>query len=556
MANPQAQEFYNQAQQSLQSGDEIRAYNLLVEALEADHDFLDAWVQLAGLADEENKPEILARIQELAPEHPLVTELTEDVSLNDLLSSDFQTRVIGEEPQAAEADLATSLFVPDDDDATTKKNGGLPSLPQPLQNVIEPLRDALRQPANAELVPGIRHREARLYALGLGIFTLFICAFTFVVIGGSRGRAARANQEATEAVLARTRVLVAGQTQAALEITEEVLAVTASAVVTMTPPTRTPVFDLPTTLPPTATATESGAQRVAPLPPPDLIGTIIGWGGNNPSSRDFLLLRNYDLAQGTPTRLGTDFVEAVTVDREKSRYVYRSLRSDGSALLASAAADNPTESTILSLIWASQNVRNERDPSLSADGRFLTFIADAPGGRPAVFRYEFANQQLIQLTHDGFEYAGTTISPDGLTVVTVRDDGAGADLYMVDVSNPQAGSFPLMPLTSDGAAVVESSPSFAADGVQVVYSAAQASDPDNHDIYLLSTSHADSGQMALATAADEIHPVLDPQGRYVAYAANPTGSYDVFIYDILTSSTFQLTFDERNPNFPGGWTSQ
>jgi Tol biopolymer transport system component len=182
----------------------------------------------------------------------------------------------------------------------------------------------------------------------------------------------------------------------------------------------------------------------------------------------------------------------------------------------------------------------------------LAFVAVAESRTKEVFLWRFLDEQLIQLTRDGSQYTGVAVSPDGRQIVAVKEDPAGTDLVLLDNLDRVSSDEPVpqILLTNDRNGIVESSPIFASDGQRIVYSGGVT--PDNNDIYTMSLDNFAVASV-IATQADEIYPHFGPDNRYIVYSANPTGVYNLFIFDPISQATFQLTEETRAPLYVAGW---
>ncbi len=66
------------------------------------------------------------------------------------------------------------------------------------------------------------------------------------------------------------------------------------------------------------------------------------------------------------------------------------------------------------------------------------------------------------------------------------------------------------------------------DGRTVLFAAALTAD-DDLDLYLLRLDDEPTSAPLLATEADEIHPALSPDDRWLAYASDLTGRHEVYV---------------------------
>lgn len=525
MSRKKSKELMEQGREALRAGAREQAADLLKQAVEEYEENIDAWELLVqALTDNAERNIALTTILQLDPDNRFAREqMLGGGGMDNVGESSVDFDVV-EQQQAADK---------------AKQDKRAPRAP------------------GGDLMPGVSRREATIVGGGLVALTLLMCVVVFsfqnstnAARDANRRSLTRVAQEGTaviETVNARETSVAQTATQAAVDFAETVAA-------SFTPPSptpRTPTF-FPT-FTPSPTATEV-TFRVEPPPPADVTGSIYGWGGRNPSSDLYLNLRRYDLrAGGDFERISSSSVRFVAGDAQGTRLVFQSLLPRGGWTLTELELAIGVEES-LSSFWTREGIQDSRQPKLSSDGRLLVFSAtDMDSGRSHIYLVNLAtfdpiNLEVLQLTSDEAEYSTPAVSPDGNTVVAVRTANGAADLVLIDASNPE---FPQTPLTVNGVALTESHPAFSADGGQVIFEAYRQ-DADNHDIYLIPTI-AQGGEIAIVTTPDdERYPLYDPQGRFIAFSRQALASYDIFIFELATNSTYQLSDDEFDV-FAGAW---
>ncbi len=161
---------------------------------------------------------------------------------------------------------------------------------------------------------------------------------------------------------------------------------------------------------------------------------------------------------------------------------------------------------------------------------------------------------MRQLTDDDDEYTYPSLSPDGNKVAAVRHVTNTAN-PTVDIVSIDVNSGGKVPITNDGQSYTESTPRWSQDGSQIIFSAIPSNDPGNSDIYSKSSNGGGSSLPVYRSAANDIYPVLSPDGRYLAFASNPDGAYDIFILDQNDGTVSQLTSSDAD-EYPGDWWQQ
>ncbi len=499
MSDQDAQVLYQQGLELLSQDERSKAVDVLKRAVEQDSENVDIWVALAQALDDVAEKRIaLTTILQLDPEN---------------------------------------TYAQDE-----------------LSQTEKPKADSK---ADEEIVLGITRRDAQRYGIGLVAFTVVILLITTSFTGSQnaqRDNARRAVAQEISNATATTDAATRIAETVFFEETERALELTAvqEAQVSPTPTataTRTRSDTLPTPLPSASETPTTLPLRILPAPT-GYVGRIFAWGGVNPSGRDGLRLRQYQLPTGELTQLNDDFAQDVTVEGRGQRLVYMKVVQSNLVLtLMNTQSPSSEFTTELSGSLVAAGASDPRSPRLSPDGTTMVLIGTSPQGSPAVFLHTFNPSQTIRVTFDDAEYTSATVY--GSSVIAVRRDANGTDLVLVDLSDPATG-FPQTRLTSDGDTLIEAFPTFSPDGQLVMYNVT-AGNPNDNDIYIarilpnLFTSEA-----LVTTANDEISPSFSPDGNAIVYSSNANGTYNIFIFDRTTRQTYQLTADAQ-PVYAGGW---
>ncbi|MFN8448282.1 MAG: hypothetical protein U0521_06760 [Anaerolineae bacterium] len=410
-----------------------------------------------------------------------------------------------------------------------------------------------------EVIAGVSRRQMTLI-LGVGavaVIVILIIALT-VVVGNSNRQASESATAVAAAQLAtgNAQTLVAGQQQATADAAA--MQATQAALVTPVTPTRA----LPT-LPPTWTPTPQATvppTREALAAPVGLKGRLAAWGGQDLLSVGYLPVGYWDFDAGSPfTEVGTALGRDVTfaLNGQRVEYTVYDQLLFGPSL--EAVNLNGTQIESIPDRWLGENVFQ---PQMGRYGgpfkQYIVFVALTDvRDSTQVFLVNLNPPQgqdpLQQLTDDDTVYTDPILSPDGTKVLAVRANLNTAN-PTVDIVNIDVATKAQIPVTNDGASYVESSPFYSTNGLQVVYSAEPSNQPGNADIYLRNASGLGSSQLIYQSPADDINPVLSPDGRYVAFASNSSGNgrYDIYIYDRNAETVMQLT-DSTDNYYPGDW---
>ena len=191
------------------------------------------------------------------------------------------------------------------------------------------------------------------------------------------------------------------------------------------------------------------------------------------------------------------------------------------------------QSTQRRLVWVNQDGEAEELPalprgyvqvSLSPDGARAA-VAVAEDGNTDIWVSELARGTLTRLTTDPSVDESPLWSPDGRRVVfsSRRDgragifwrnaDGSGLVERLVTMDESVGGVLPY---------------GWSTDG-DTIFAAANMSGVTGLDIGTVPFDGSGSWQPLIQTAANERHPILSPDGRWLAYASNETGRYEVYV---------------------------
>lgn len=434
------------------------------------------------------------------------------------------------------------------------------------QKMFAKLEEQVTQsPDQVEIIPGVTRRMALILGGG-GLALIVVIVLVISALSGSEQAELReAEEEAAAAIMTQDR-LNADQTEVAAAATQEEddRQATATAIyfATNPPPTDTPSGP---TLPPTATPTTPPTPTPTPLPPPaDLTGTITGWSGRGPEGSDldlvFIPLDASDLIPiaglgGREPRLISTTQQVIYVNYNRDTFTDEVDIVDFEGVDQNFTVNVPTSVSNL---------------TISPDGTQIAFVAEELiSDNFALYIVELSSANLAEsvrrLTTDDASYSYPSFSPDGSSIAVVRDNTAsetaenpGVDLVRVDLTTGT-----LSPLTDDRNTIIESMPRWMTDasgGTLLFYAAIDttrviedpAVDPENHDIYMMNPANPGSGLARIATNADEMFPVPSPDGRFLAYASDQTGAYEVHIVDLTSGETYQMS-DNGDDTFPGDW---
>jgi Tol biopolymer transport system component len=172
------------------------------------------------------------------------------------------------------------------------------------------------------------------------------------------------------------------------------------------------------------------------------------------------------------------------------------------------------------------------DFRLSPDGQrlvFFNFVAPAlDQNNVDVWIYDVVRNLATRLTTDAARDTYPVWSPDGNRVVFASDRGnppAQTALYEKQAN----GAVPERLLLQSEPDMHFRARDWSLDGQRIVLEKFRISQPNQRDLWILPLSGDRKPFPYLATAADEWGPSLSPNGRWLAYVSNESGTYQIIV---------------------------
>ncbi len=165
--------------------------------------------------------------------------------------------------------------------------------------------------------------------------------------------------------------------------------------------------------------------------------------------------------------------------------------------------------------------RNYSGPRLSPDGGRLAVAQSITIADADIWIYDLKRGTSIRLTSDG-GHAWPVWSPDGQRVAFYTESQGASNLFW----QPVDGSMRPERLTTSP--YHQRPASWSPDGKELVYS--QGHPTTLGDIWVTSLNGARASPRAIVQERfDELFPELSPNGRWLAYASNESGRYEVYV---------------------------
>jgi hypothetical protein len=420
---------------------------------------------------------------------------------------------------------------------------------QKAREMLASLEGVTEKPDD-EIIPGISRNMLKIAGGGITLALIIIVA---VLIMSNNSRNQRNAVRQTEAFLPTLMVLERTQTVVAMVTMEADATATYFAIVSPTP-TPTVLSGLPT-LPPTPTPTPTETLAPTDVPPPPIEGLLVGVSGRESGNQDLDLVR---FPSGIPNSVGL-FSNArqgryLNIFPGNTSYIY--IEYDRNSFVDRLFMYNTqTGSTTPILPNSDEFPFQDLDMiSLSQDGSMMTFIATPFGeNNAAVYLYTFFNENTVRITQDDANYSYPVIAPHNGAIAAVRQtstgENPGTDIVIIDIAFPFPES-----LTTDRNQIVETQLRWSVDGEFVFY-AGKEQGSNNHNIYVISPTNPGTGLRRISTEGDDIMPVPDPSGQFIAFASNKDGQryYDLYIFNLTTTEITRQTNSQSAHEYPSDW---
>jgi len=179
-------------------------------------------------------------------------------------------------------------------------------------------------------------------------------------------------------------------------------------------------------------------------------------------------------------------------------------------------------------------------PAFSPDGRLLAFTAQH-GGKDVLYLLDIARRSVhkrFALPLDGV--TGPTWSPDGARIAFSGTKGGVTDLYVVDTSGKNFRA-----LTRDILGDIQ--PQWSPDGRSIAFATERGAALSLTELHfprlVIAIYDLTSGSIDVLPeqAGLNTNPQWSPDGGSIAYVSDRTGTANVFLYDVASRSSRQIT---------------
>ena len=159
------------------------------------------------------------------------------------------------------------------------------------------------------------------------------------------------------------------------------------------------------------------------------------------------------------------------------------------------------------------------EPRISPDGRRVAIAIEDPGD---IWIYDLARRVRTRLTFSGSDDFAPTWSPDSTRVAFSSQRTGSGDIYAKTASG--TGADELLSTSK----IFKVPNSWSPDGRYIAYIVFQGAPGSKADIWLLSLADRKTSPI-LQSPFDEVQAVFSPDGRWLAYASNESGRFEIYI---------------------------
>lgn len=179
--------------------------------------------------------------------------------------------------------------------------------------------------------------------------------------------------------------------------------------------------------------------------------------------------------------------------------------------------------------------------SWSADGTRLVFAAKRGKTDDIVIIDPLRNKEIRRIPVELSGVTTPSFSPDGSKIVFSGMDGGVSDLFLINSDGTN-----LQRLTHDKYADLH--PVYSPDGTTIAFTTDRGPATDFNRLTFgplrLATFDVETSRITLLPGTDigkSVNPQWAPDGRSLAYVSDRTGVSNIFLYDLATQESYQLT---------------
>ena len=179
------------------------------------------------------------------------------------------------------------------------------------------------------------------------------------------------------------------------------------------------------------------------------------------------------------------------------------------------------------------NIGDYSDFRISPDGRrILVSLNEGDTGMPKIWLHDLHRGTASKQTSEVHIVASPVWSPKGDYFVYRTNRGGVMDLRKRDLASGQVSDvFSADQRQANGDSGNYVPADISADGKHLIYTAAGRS---GYDVYTMPLDGAGLPRKLVATANNEMHANISPDGRWVAYSSDESGQFQVYVQSFAT----------------------
>ncbi len=181
-------------------------------------------------------------------------------------------------------------------------------------------------------------------------------------------------------------------------------------------------------------------------------------------------------------------------------------------------------------------------PKLGMDGNLMAFEG-VKDRHSSIYLYE-GGQAPVPITEPALnaQYpAFRRNPPDADEIAFVSNCKGNSDIYITQLRTPNSE---LRTLVATPAEEIE--PCFSPDGNKLVYASNLTG---TYKLYIMDLIDRSVKQITFGSSTER-HPCWSPDGKYIAFSSNRSGNWDIWVYDVQSSSLWQVSKDGRSDTNP------